>query len=91
MMRKQLEHVATLPTIRLGLRLYLLTMVRKSELQDATWNEVDFENAVWTNPKVRMKRTNAHHVYFSRQVFDILIALKTCAVTLGTSCRRLRC
>jgi integrase len=42
-MLKQLEHVATLPTIRLGMRLYLLTMVRKSELQDAVWAEVDFE------------------------------------------------
>jgi integrase len=78
-MLKQLEHVATLPTIRLGLRLYLLTMVRKSELQDATWNEVDFENAVWTIPKERMKRTKAHNVYLSRQVLDIFIALKTCA------------
>ena len=34
-MFKQLEHVATLPTIRLGMKLFLLTMVRKSELQDA--------------------------------------------------------
>lgn len=78
-MLKQLEHVATLPTIRLGMRLYLLTMVRKSELQDATWDEVDFENAVWTIPKERMKRTKAHNVYLSRQVLDIMIALKTCA------------
>src|SRR3546814_18631705 len=45
-MLKLLEMVATLPTIRLGMRLYLQTMVRKSELQDATWDEVDFENAV---------------------------------------------
>lgn len=50
-MLKQLEHIATLPTIRLGMRLYLLTMVRKSELQDAVWDEVDFENAVWTIPR----------------------------------------
>ena len=78
-MLKQLEHVATLPTIRLGMRLYLLTMVRKSELQDAVWDEVDFENAVWTIPKERMKRTKAHNVYLSRQVLDIMIALKTCA------------
>jgi integrase len=75
----QLEHVATLPTIRLGLRLILLTMVRKSELQDATWDEVDFESAVWTIPKERMKRTKAHNVYLSRQALDIMIALKTCA------------
>ncbi|MET3645456.1 tyrosine-type recombinase/integrase [Phyllobacterium ifriqiyense] len=78
-MLKQLEHVATLPTIRLGLRLFLLTMVRKSELQDATWDEVDFENAVWTIPKERMKRSKAHNVYLSRQVLDIFIALKTCS------------
>ncbi|MGX5845154.1 tyrosine-type recombinase/integrase [Mesorhizobium sp. ArgA1] len=78
-MLKQLEHVATLPTIRLGMRLYLLTMVRKSELQDAVWEEVDFENAVWTIPKERMKRSKAHNVYLSRQVLDIMIALKTCA------------
>jgi integrase len=78
-MLKQLDHVATLPTIRLGIRLYLLTMVRKSELQDATWDEVDFENAVWTISKERMKRSRAHNVYLSRQMLDIFIALKTCA------------
>lgn len=78
-MLKQLEHVATLPTIRLGMRLFLMTMVRKSELQDATWDEVDFENAVWSIPKERMKRSKAHNVYLSRQSLDIMIALKTCA------------
>ena len=64
-MLKMLEHVPTLPTIRLGMRLFLLTMVRKSELQEATWDEVDFENAVWTVPKERMKRSKAHNVYLS--------------------------
>jgi integrase len=78
-MLKQLEHIATLPTIRLGIKLYLLTMVRKSELQDAVWDEVDFENSVWTIPKERMKRSKAHNVYLSRQTLDIMIALKTCA------------
>ncbi|MFS3135670.1 tyrosine-type recombinase/integrase [Gluconacetobacter sacchari] len=78
-MLKQLEHVATLPTIRLGMKLYLMTMVRKSELQDAVWDEVDFENAVWTIPKERMKRSKAHNVYLSSQAIDIMIALKTCA------------
>jgi integrase len=78
-MLKRLEKVATLPTIRLGIRLYLQTMVRKSELQDAIGDEVDFENAVWTIPKEGMKRSKAHNVYMSRQVLDIFIALKTCA------------
>ncbi|WP_422035518.1 tyrosine-type recombinase/integrase [Reyranella sp.] len=75
----QLEHVPTLPTIRLGMKLFLLTMVRKSELQDATWDEVDFENALWSIPKERMKRSKAHNVYLSQQAVDIFIALKTCA------------
>jgi integrase len=78
-MLKQLDHVPTLPTIRLGLRLILLTMVRKSELLDAVWDEVDFENAVWSIPKERMKRSKPHNVYLSQQSLDILIALKTCA------------
>lgn len=78
-MLKELENVPTLPTIRLGLKLILLTMVRKSELLDATWDEVDFENAVWSIPKERMKRKKPHNVYLSRQSLDIMIALKTCA------------
>lgn len=76
---KLLERIATLPTIRLGMKLILMTMVRKSELQDAVWDEVDFENAVWTIPKERMKRSKAHNVYLSRQALDIMIALKTCS------------
>jgi integrase len=76
---KVLELVPTLPTIRLGLRLILLTMVRKSELQDGTWDEVDFENAVWSIPKERIKRSRPHDVYLSRQALDVVIALKTCA------------
>ncbi len=49
----QLETIASYSTIRLALRLILLTMVRKSELVEATWNEVDFENATWTISKTR--------------------------------------
>lgn len=79
LMLGELEHVATLPTIRLGLKLILLTLVRKSELQDATWDEVDFVGAVWTIPAARMKKDRAHNVYLSTQALDILIALKTCA------------
>ncbi len=71
--------VATLPTIRLGLKFILLSMARKSELKDGVWDEVDFANAVWSIPKARMKRSRPHNVYLSTQMLDILIALKTCA------------
>jgi integrase len=78
-MLEELEKVATLPTFRRGLRLYLGTMMRKRELEDATRDEVDLENAVWTIPQQRMKRSKAHNVHLSRPVLDVLIALKTCA------------
>jgi len=74
-----IERVPTLPTIRLGLKLVLLTLVRKSEFLFATWDEVDFESRVWSIPKERMKRSRPHNVYLSDQAMDIFIALKTCA------------
>ena len=75
----QLDSIATYPTIRLALRLVLLTLVRKSELIEATWNEVDFEKATLTIPKQRMKGRNPHVVFLSRQALDIFVALHTCA------------
>ncbi|AXK39648.1 tyrosine-type recombinase/integrase [Crenobacter cavernae] len=75
----QLEHVGTLPTIKLALRLVLLTMVRKGELLLATWPEVNFTDSVWTIPAERMKARRPHNVYLSQQAFDIMVALKTCA------------
>lgn len=47
----QLESIAAYPTIRLALRIVLLTLARKSELIEATWNEVSFESATWTISK----------------------------------------
>lgn len=79
LMCRQMESVATYPTIRLALRMILLTLVRKSELIEATWAEVDFESATWTIPKQRMKGRNPHVVYLSRQAVDIFVALHTCA------------
>jgi integrase len=76
---KYLERIQSAPTIKLACKMLLLTLVRKSELTDATWDEVDFERASWTIPGVRMKRRNPHNVYLSRQAMDILIAFKTCA------------
>jgi len=79
LMHRQLDLVPTYPAIRLALRLILLTLVRKSELIEATWNEINFEAAVWTIPKARMKGRRAHNVYLPSQALDIMIALRTCA------------
>ncbi|MBB3122210.1 tyrosine-type recombinase/integrase [Pseudoduganella violacea] len=74
-----LEKVQSAPTLRLAVKLLLLTMVRKSELTDATWDEINFASGIWTIPAERMKRRNPHNVYLSRQAADIFIALRTCA------------
>ncbi|EOI3457171.1 tyrosine-type recombinase/integrase [Cronobacter turicensis] len=79
LMYRYMERVGTTPSIRAAVKLLLLTMVRKSELTNATWNEINFSEAVWTIPKERMKRRNPHLVFLSRQAMDILIALKTFA------------
>lgn len=72
-----LQRIGTSPNIRSAAKLLLLTMVRKSELTNATWDEISFSNAVWTVPKERMKRRNAHSVYLSSQLLEIFTALKT--------------
>lgn len=74
-----LERVQTLPTIRMALRLILLTLVRKGEMLHAEWDEIDFVAATWTIPKERMKARRPHVVYLSQQALDLMIALKTCA------------
>lgn len=73
-----LEQTATMSTLRLAIKFMLLTLVRKSEFIEATWDEVNFETEVWTIPKERMKAGRPHNVYLSQQALDILIAFKTC-------------
>ncbi|KAF1003269.1 MAG: Prophage integrase IntA [Luteibacter sp.] len=80
LMYQYMERIGTTPSIRAAAKLLLLTMVRKSELTNAMWGEVNFTEAVWTIPKERMKRRNPHNnVYLSRQALGIFIALKTFA------------
>ena len=75
---KALERTPTLPTLRLAIKFMLLTMVRKSEFILARWDEIDFNAAMWTIPKDRMKAGRPHNVYLSQQALDILVAFKTC-------------
>ncbi|AOG36052.1 integrase [Brucella canis] len=79
LMYQYMERIGTLPSIRAAAKLLLLTMVRKSELTNATWSEINFIDALWTIPKERMKRRNPHLVFLSRQVLEIFTALKTFA------------
>jgi hypothetical protein len=57
-----LEHTATMSTLRLAVKFMLLTLVRKTEFIEAKWDEVNFETAIWTIPKDRMKAGRPHNV-----------------------------
>jgi integrase len=58
------------------LLLLVLTMVRKSELIEATWTEFDLRAALWKIPAARMKNGREHEVYLPRQAVAILRELR---------------
>lgn len=53
-----------------------LAAVRSGEARNATWQEIDFENALWTIPAERMKSARAHEVPLSDRALSILGAQK---------------
>lgn len=53
-------------------RLLLLTMVRREELLQATWDEFNLDSALWTIPGERTKNGKAHVVPLSSQALEIL-------------------
>lgn len=61
---------------KLALHLLILCMVRKSELIEAKWEEIDFEKAEWSIPGERMKKDKPHFVPLSRQALAMLEELK---------------
>ena len=61
----------TSPT--LALEFLILTAARTIEVLGARWEEFDFENRVWTIPKVRMKAAREHRVPLSGRSLKILI------------------
>ncbi|MGH8580261.1 MAG: tyrosine-type recombinase/integrase [Gammaproteobacteria bacterium] len=52
---------------KLALHLLIICMVRKSELLEARWEEIDFDQALWAIPKERMKKDRPHLVPLSLQ------------------------
>ncbi len=61
---------------KLALHLLILCMVRKSELIEARWEEIDFDKAEWAIPGERMKKDKPHLVPLSRQAVAMFEELK---------------
>jgi integrase len=64
---------------KIALHLILLTMVRKSELQLARWEHVDFEQAEWHVPAENSKTGKPHIVFLSRQAIALFNELQALA------------
>lgn len=76
---RALNGFSAMGTLKMALKLVLLTLVRKSEFTLATWPEVDFRKSTWTIPGDRMKAGREHVIYLSRQAHDLLVGLQMCA------------
>ena len=76
---RTLEAIGAMGTMKMALKLVLITMVRKGEFTNATWDEIDFKKWTWTIPSDRMKGSRAHVIYLPKQAQDILVGLQMCA------------
>lgn len=52
-----------------------LTASRSGEARGATWDEIDFESAIWTIPAARMKMEKEHRVPLSPAAVELLNTL----------------
>lgn len=68
---------------KLAFHLLMITMVRKSELLLARWENVDLENGEWHIPPDETKVGKPHVVYLSRQARELFDELK--AVSGGSA------
>ena len=92
-----IEHHAALPFAEIGgfieslrkhegmgtraLEFAILTAARSGEVRNATWDEIDTSNAVWTIPKIRMKAGKEHRIPLSDAALKVLAALPRIAAT----------
>ena len=59
-------------TTKLALEFIILTAARSGEVRLMTWEEIDFDKAVWTVPAERMKAGKEHRVPLSARAVRIL-------------------
>jgi integrase len=62
---------------KLALHLLVITMVRKSELIECEWSELDLDKCIWRIPAERMKKDREHWVHLSGQAVAMFKELRT--------------
>ena len=71
-----LEKAEMTETIRLALKLQLVTGQRKGEILAAEWSEIDTESKVWTVPAAKAKNNMQHAVPLTPLALEILGTIK---------------
>jgi integrase len=66
---------------KLAIHLLVITMVRKSELIEAEWSEIDLDAGIWRIPAERMKKDREHWVHLSAQAMLMFGELKSLAAS----------
>lgn len=60
------------PITKLAFEFMILTAARTKEVRFATWDEIDFDAALWTIPAERMKARRPHIVPLTSRALEIL-------------------
>lgn len=63
-------------TTRCLIEWQLHTMTRPSEASGARWDEVDWDEQVWTIPAERMKKRREHRILLTEQMLELLEVIK---------------
>ena len=66
------EATTSFRSTKLAFKFLVLTAARSGEVRGATWDEIDFENALWTIPAARMKMRKEHRVPLSTGAIEVL-------------------
>jgi integrase len=71
-----IQRIGTTPSLSAkALALCILTASRTSETIEAKWQEIDFDQRLWTIPKGRMKRGIEQRVPLAPQVIELLTSI----------------
>ncbi|MEN9419341.1 MAG: hypothetical protein RI988_2961 [Pseudomonadota bacterium] len=66
-----------------GIALALLLGKRTGEIRKMTWDQIDFDNAIWVTPAENMKKRKAHRQPLPRQALEKLQLLRDLGQTEG--------
>ena len=73
----KLENFDSHAVVKVATKLVAHTFVRSKELRETTWEEIDFENRLWTIPAERMKIHAADHLIpMSDEVIELFKELQ---------------